>query len=636
MKTGKRILFCSTLLTLLLLPSMSFSAGGGPNTFGYLWDDTLVTYNWINTTGGTTVSLSDDSYSSSLPIGFTFEFYGVAKTNFYISSNGFISFDSGSSDLSNDCPLGTSTPNNLIALYWDDMNPGNGGIVRYETFGAAPNRYLVVEFNNVPHYSSGGNLTAQAILYEGSNDIVLQYQDPSSESGSGASTGIENSSGNDPLTVGCDTTYLSGSYAVWIGREGLFMTHDQDGEGYEGTDVSYIITLANRTGLDGTINIAISGNTWTTTCPTSIDIPDDGVDTIQCDVSIPAGSSIGDFDAVLVEATIGSYAASSTLTTTCTDDWLVLAAEPSPNAGMDHAVVSDGAALYRIGGYENQDTIDMYTETDGSWISLASSTHTMDYSVTAAYYDGDIYVFAGAIDGSFAMPDKMLFQAYNITGDSWTDLGDVPGDGTWGGRLVELDGYIYKLGGDSANGFWGNDTVNRYDPVADTWTAMTSMNTARSFFCAFPFNGKIYVTGGASGGQGTDTGEIYDPGTDTWTDDNKTLPIGRMGMACGQAGANGKYIWVAGGGPYSYDSFAYRRDLSINSNWVDFGTLVFNVGRTAGGAIGMNAYVVGGQETAFDPIDVLQYKPIPTTGYTTDDDDDDDDAADDDDDVTDD
>jgi len=47
------------------------------------------------TYAGTSVTLSDDAISGSLPIGFSFCFLGNTYTNFYIGSNGWVGFTAG-------------------------------------------------------------------------------------------------------------------------------------------------------------------------------------------------------------------------------------------------------------------------------------------------------------------------------------------------------------------------------------------------------------------------------------------------------------------------------------------------------------------------------------------------------------
>ena len=158
------------------------------------------------TVAATVVSLGDDQVSGALPIGFTFNFFCNNYTNFYISSNGFITFSGGQSS---GCCSGqnlpnTSSPNNLIAFAWEDLDPGNGGqpavnLIRYETQGVSPNRELIVEFYNVDHYPSGNRVTVQAILHESGN-IEIQTTTMPSDGGS-HTMGIENAGGTIAFAV---------------------------------------------------------------------------------------------------------------------------------------------------------------------------------------------------------------------------------------------------------------------------------------------------------------------------------------------------------------------------------------------------------------------------------------------------
>ncbi len=153
---------------------------------------------------GTNVSLGDDAMSSALPIGFTFRFFCNNYTNFYIGSNGFITFSPAqpANQYSQNIPA-AATPNNLIALAWSDLDPSSGsGNVRYFTTGTAPNRRLVVNFNNVDYYYllfPGGNITVQAVLYETTNVIELHITNVDNELN--VTQGIENAAGSSALAI---------------------------------------------------------------------------------------------------------------------------------------------------------------------------------------------------------------------------------------------------------------------------------------------------------------------------------------------------------------------------------------------------------------------------------------------------
>ena len=94
-------------------------------------------------------------------------------------------------------------------------------------------------------------------------------------------------------------------------------------------------------------------------------------------------------------------------------------------------------------------------------------------------------------------------------------------------QAVTLNGKIYVIGG------IGSNSVERYDPLTDTWTNVASMNMARGRFGAVVFNSKIYVFGGLhdyGSGSGippvTTSIESYDPTTDVWTTLRSTMPVG--------------------------------------------------------------------------------------------------------------
>ena len=143
------------------------------------------------------VYLLDDEVSSALPIGFDFEFFGITYTEFYMSSNGFITFDSDSDD---GCCVdryipNSYDPNNIIALAWDDLNYFEDGYYSYETVGIPGSRKLLVSF-----YTDNCEMTldGQIKLYEGSNKIELHVFDYYNYyCYEGSTQGIENAAGTE-------------------------------------------------------------------------------------------------------------------------------------------------------------------------------------------------------------------------------------------------------------------------------------------------------------------------------------------------------------------------------------------------------------------------------------------------------
>ena len=172
-----------------------------------------MTYGLVSGTG-TSVSLGDDATSSSLPIGFTFNFYGNNYSNFYICSNGFITFTSGQGSAYQPATIPTAAvPNNFIAFAWADLIPGlTGGFINYFTTGSAPNRKLVVNYHVFHYNSTSYPFYGQIVLNESSNTIEIHSTTITLMTGTNKTTqGVENSDGSRGIAVSGRNNTLFGA-----------------------------------------------------------------------------------------------------------------------------------------------------------------------------------------------------------------------------------------------------------------------------------------------------------------------------------------------------------------------------------------------------------------------------------------
>ncbi|MCX6295087.1 MAG: gliding motility-associated C-terminal domain-containing protein, partial [Bacteroidetes bacterium] len=159
-------------------------------------------------TGGTGVTLSDDSQTGFLPIGFSFCFFGNTYTQFIIGSNNWIGFQSGETStwVTTAIPNASGTaPKNTIMGAWQDINPGVGGTVSYALYGTAPFRRLSVSWNNVPMFSCTGQLySSQITIYETTNIIETHIANKSlctTWNSGNAVHGLHNSTGTLAVIV---------------------------------------------------------------------------------------------------------------------------------------------------------------------------------------------------------------------------------------------------------------------------------------------------------------------------------------------------------------------------------------------------------------------------------------------------
>jgi len=174
------------------------------------------TFDWIDiaSTGTDRIgSLGDESVIGPFNLGFTFRFFGQEYTEYWISSNGWISFTDpgGDAESFNDRIPDTDAPNALVAWFWDDLDPSDtdvtGRHLYTQTTTVTGDDAHVITFERYPE--SGANadgwITGQIVLIAGADaatngSIKLQYQEHGASIDlEGATVGIENAPGDAGL-----------------------------------------------------------------------------------------------------------------------------------------------------------------------------------------------------------------------------------------------------------------------------------------------------------------------------------------------------------------------------------------------------------------------------------------------------
>ncbi|MEE8417258.1 MAG: choice-of-anchor J domain-containing protein, partial [candidate division Zixibacteria bacterium] len=170
----------------IMVPCYEHQGTGGPDDFGYHFIDNTEpegpVFNWIDISETGTEIEPDLSYfmSASLPIGFTFNFYGADYTTIYVNSHGQLHFGIRDTWLrTNDCPFpDPSTPHApMAALFWDDLKVQQaiGQGVYYQYFDEPEVDYTVVQWHVSRDDSDGLNdyLEFELVIFE---DATLLFQ----------------------------------------------------------------------------------------------------------------------------------------------------------------------------------------------------------------------------------------------------------------------------------------------------------------------------------------------------------------------------------------------------------------------------------------------------------------------------
>jgi subtilisin family serine protease len=223
---------------------------GGPDGFGHKWIDSDSpggpVFSWVNlATVGTTVPImGDDIVSAPIPIGFPFRYFGAEYSSVRVCSNGYLTFTSTLPPAFSNQPLpSTAAPENLLAVFWDDLSLDAFSHVLYYYDGSR----FVLEFENVHRVGGGGPYTFEVILYP-SGTIVYQYLTMSAPLTS-ATIGLQNVTQDDGLTVVFDNNYVHGNLAIRFATGLSWLTlNPAEGSVPPGSE-STVRAFLNTTGL---------------------------------------------------------------------------------------------------------------------------------------------------------------------------------------------------------------------------------------------------------------------------------------------------------------------------------------------------------------------------------------------------
>jgi hypothetical protein len=197
-------------------PAVLFG-GGGPDAFGYTWKDSNEpggpSFSWQDiSTVGTEVVLTDkDEGFTQVNLPFAFPFYGSSKNNVKIAANGLLSFGTVPGQTWTNQAIPTAgDPNDLLAVFWDDLDASVAGKI-FRHHNVAANQFIV-QYHGIRRFQQNNPYTFQVILSPDGTILYqyLQMSDPRNE----ATVGIENANASTGLQVVFNANYIQNNLAV--------------------------------------------------------------------------------------------------------------------------------------------------------------------------------------------------------------------------------------------------------------------------------------------------------------------------------------------------------------------------------------------------------------------------------------
>lgn len=120
-------------------------------------------------------------------------YYGTVYTDFFVCSNGFVTFNMGSTDFTPTIAEFTSEMPRIAGM-WTDLSPNIGGSIQ-----VVPNvADITIQFTNVPEFGASGNVSSFDIVFDAAGGTTIDNYSPSPLHTTGSLTGISNGSAGTP------------------------------------------------------------------------------------------------------------------------------------------------------------------------------------------------------------------------------------------------------------------------------------------------------------------------------------------------------------------------------------------------------------------------------------------------------
>lgn len=277
--------------------------------------------------------------------------------------------------------------------------------------------------------------------------------------------------------------------------------------------------------IDGVLGKAVErydfdSDTWTEVAPMLIKRHNFGMAVLGGELYATGGFSAFLGDEYGNFASVEKYSPS-------TDTWTAVTSMPYGRSGHSACVIND--VMYVLGGWSSRFTsrwsstfVLKYTPATDSWSETASMPEQLRF-FGATVLGNDIYV-VGGLNPSFV--SKATVYRFNTVSEKWSTVSPMS-EARSHLAVCELGGMIYAVGGDSTTAesrtTTYSRTVERYDPQSDSWTTMPPISSGRSNLGVFTFAGCMYVAGGSlsseySNNECMDVAEMekFDPLANKW------------------------------------------------------------------------------------------------------------------------
>ena len=253
-----------------------------------------------------------------------------------------------------------------------------------------------------------------------------------------------------------------------------------------------------------------------------------------------------------------------------TDTWF--SKTPMPTHQQSFGIAAIQNKIYVLGGFNSTDhygiavpngASQMYDPAKDTWETKAPML-TPRKNLQANVVDGKIYLIGGdlypmILGGNTSNAN----EAYDPLTDSWTEMAPISTP-VYSYASAVVDNKVYVEGGENTEGFSNLNQI--YNPETNTWSlgapppfpvAKAGAGATSGLFAPK----RLYLIGGtANGNYGLNATQIYDPQANTWTF-GASMPTARFGLAIAVVNDT---LYALGGKP---EAFTYLGTVAANEQY---------------------------------------------------------------------
>jgi N-acetylneuraminic acid mutarotase len=246
-----------------------------------------------------------------------------------------------------------------------------------------------------------------------------------------------------------------------------------------------------------------------------------------------------------------------------------------PSSRTRHTAVWTGSEMIAWGGNPTTNTGGRYNPSTNTWLptSTGANVPSARTNHVAAWTGTEMIVWSGSTGGSATTNSG---GRYSPSTDSWlpTGLGANLPDPRCNAQAVWTGSKMMVWGGQVGPPDGGNPGMNTggiYDPVADSWTAISTSTNVPSprFYHGMVWTGtQLIVWGGYNNADSFNDGGRYDPTTTSWTTTSvgAQVPFGRHGPGAVRT-ASEMIVW--GGTPATSSGGRYCAQPCTPQVWYE-------------------------------------------------------------------